>query len=115
MEPPLMLDLDQDLVTLLSRLPPSTAPLLTTLMALPPRPLAPVQARSPPTPTRPLPLTRRRGGEVARAGLVLPGEARPCAGAVPRRTSLPIRATAAATRPQGPAQGTCPEEQVFQE
>merc|ERR550534_2586524 len=56
-EPPLMLDLDPALATLLSRPPPSTAPLLTTLMALPPRPL---------------PLTRRRGDVVARAGLVLP-------------------------------------------
>merc|ERR550534_825858 len=101
-EPPPMLDLDQALVTLLSRPPPSTAPLLTTLMALLPRPLALALARSPPTPTRPLPLTRRRGDVVARAGLVLPGEARPCAGDVPRRTSLPRRArAAAATRPRG--------------
>merc|ERR1719266_1176228 len=85
-----MLDLDPALATLLSRPPPSTVPLLTTLMALPLRP------------TRPLPLTRRRGGVVARAGLVLPGEARPCAGVAPRRTSLPRRARAAATtRPRG--------------
>merc|ERR550534_1427128 len=94
-EPPPMLDLDPALATLPSRPPQSTAPLLTTLMALPPRPLARALARSPPTPTRPLPLTRRRGDVVARAGLVLPGEARPCAGVAPRRTR------AAATRPRG--------------
>ena len=48
-------------------------------------------------------MSRRPGGEVARAGLVLPGEARPCAGDAPRRTSLPRRARAAATRPRGRA------------
>merc|ERR1719278_1480895 len=87
-EPRLMLD--PDLVMLL-KLPENMAPLLTTHMALLPKPPALGLARSPPTPTLPLPLMRTRGGVDAREELGLPGEAKLSAEVVARRTVLPRR------------------------
>merc|ERR1719490_615066 len=87
----LRLTLDLDLV-MLWKLPENMAPLLTTHMALLPKPLAPALARSPPTPTLPLPLTRTPGGVDAREELGLPGEAKLSAEVVARRTVLPSRA-----------------------
>merc|ERR1719337_332866 len=85
----LLLMLDPDLVMLLKLLE-NMAPLLT--------PPALGLARSPPTPTLPLPLTRTPGGVDAREELGLPGEAKLSAEVVARRTVLPRRARARATR-----------------
>jgi len=93
----LRLTLDPDLVMLLKLLE-NMAPLLTTHMALLPKPPALALARSPPTPTLPLPLTRTPGGVDAREELGLPGEAKLSAEVVARRTVLPRRARARATR-----------------
>merc|ERR1712061_531142 len=93
----LRLTLDPDLVTLWKLLE-NMAPLLTTHMALLPKPPALALARSPPTPTLPLPLTRTPGGVDAREELGLPGEAKLSAEVVARRTVLPRRARARATR-----------------
>merc|ERR1719412_3595804 len=93
----LRLMLDPDLV-MLWKLPENMAPLLTTHMALLPKPLAPALARSLPTPTLPLPLTRTPGGADAREELGLPGEAKLSAEVVARRTVLPRRARARAAR-----------------
>merc|ERR1719180_143793 len=67
--------------------------------------LAPALARSPLTPMLPLLLMRTLpGGAVARAReSELPGVAKLSAEVAPRRTSLPRRARAAATRPPGRA------------
>merc|ERR1719234_2509247 len=93
------------LAQVLLKLQESMAPPLTTLMVLPLRPLAQALARSPLTPMLPLLLMRTLpGGAVARAReSELPGAAKLSAEVAPRRTSLPRRARAAATRPPGRA------------
>merc|ERR1719507_1673189 len=86
----------------LSKLQESMAPLPMTHMVLLPRPQA--LARSPPTPMLPLLLMRMPSGVDARVSeLEPPGVAKLSVEVVARRTNLPRRARAVATRQPGRA------------
>merc|ERR550532_720748 len=88
----------------LSKLQESMAPLPMTHMVLLPRPQALALARSPPTPMLPLLLMRMPSGVDARVSeLEPPGVAKHSVEVVARRTNLPRRARAAATRQPGRA------------
>lgn len=101
-EPLLMLV--QRLAMLLLKLQESMAPLPMTHMVLLPRPQALALARSPPTPMLPLLPMRRPAGVDARVReLEPPGVAKLSVEVVARRTNLPRRARAVATRQPGRA------------
>lgn len=88
----------------LSKLQESMAPLPMTHMVLLPRPQALALARSPPTPMLPLLLMRMPSGVDARVSeLEPPGVAKLSVEVVARRTNLPRRARAVATRQPGRA------------
>merc|ERR1719500_1945603 len=88
----------------LSKLRESMAPLPMTHMVLLPRPQALALARSPPTPMLPLLLMRMPSGVDARVSeLEPPGVAKLSVEVVARRTNLPRRARAVATRQPGRA------------
>ena len=88
----------------LSKLQESMAPLPMTHMVLLPRPQALALARSPPTPMLPLLLMRMPSGVDARESeLEPPGVAKLSVEVVARRTNLPRRARAVATRQPGRA------------
>merc|ERR1712037_955679 len=88
----------------LSKLQESMAPLPMTHMVLLPRPQALALARSPPTPMLPLLLMRMPSGVDAREReLEPPGVAKLSVEVVARRTNLPRRARAVATRQPGRA------------
>lgn len=88
----------------LSKLQESMAPLPMTHMVLLPRPQALALARSPPTPMLPLLLMRMPSGVDARVSeLEPPGVAKLSVEVVARRTNLPRRARAVATRLPGRA------------